>query len=401
MTTTTQAKQHLTGAEVFWLALRTGLLTVATLGIYRFWAKTRIRQMFWAGTELDGDRFEYTGTGLEKFKGFLIAVVFLAVYLGLLQMVLLFLGISVLREPQSGAEALAQVGGFYLIFLAILPFILFASYRARRYRMSRTRWRGIRFGMDSAAWGYVWRALGHGLLTVLTLGLLWPRMTWHLEKYLTDRTYFGTARLVQGGRWPDLYGAMRHLLIGLGILFVGTIVGVAAGQVGLAVLAGVIGTFWAAVGLVHYRVQSFAYLTRHKQLDGQVTFDARPRTESVIYAYIVGGLLAGLVTALLVAIFAAVVAAMVGVYFDLGAPDFGLRTPGVAEVAVAALGYLGSLAIGAAVVMALITRPVIAHYTATLAVRDTGALAAIRQRAFDAGADAEGFADALDVGGAL
>lgn len=177
MITTATAKNHLTGTEVFWLALKTGLLTVVTLGIYRFWAKTRMRQLFWAGTELDGDRFEYTGTGLEKFKGFLIAVVFLAVYLGLSQMLLLFLGLNVLREPQSGMEMAAQVVGFYLICFALLPFILFATYWAQRYRMSRTRWRGIRFGMDSAAWGYVWRALGHGLLTLLTLGLLLPRMT--------------------------------------------------------------------------------------------------------------------------------------------------------------------------------------------------------------------------------
>ncbi len=398
MATSVAAKQHLSGAEVFWLALQTGLLTVATLGIYRFWAKTRLRQLFWSGTELDGDRFEYTGTGLEKFKGFLIAVVFLAIYLGLLQMGLLFLGLSVLREPETEAEALAQVGGFYFIFLAILPFILFASYRARRYRMSRTRWRGIRFGMDSNAWGYVWRALGHGLLAVLSLGLLLPRMTFHLEKYMTDRTYFGTARFEQGGRWTDLYGPMRHLLFGLAVLIGGIVAGAVLSLPALAVLSGVVGTIWVAVGAAHYGVQSFAYLTEHKVLDGQVMFYSTPRTGFVIYTYVIGGIVAGIVTGVLVGVLAAIAAAMIGAFTGF---DIANLRPGFGSIAVLGLGYLASLAVAAAVAMAMITRPILAHYTDTLTVRNTAALAAIRQRAYDAGADAEGFADALDVGGAL
>lgn len=397
MTDMVRAKHHLTGNAVFWLALKTGLVTVVTLGIYRFWAKTKIRQMFWSGTELDGDRFEYTGTGLEKFKGFLIAVVFLAIYLGLLQMGLLFLGLSVLREPQSDAEALAQIGGFYLIFLAILPFILFASYRARRYRMSRTRWRGIRFGMDSAAWGYVWRALGHGALTLLTLGLLLPRMTFHLEKYMTDRTHFGTARFEQQGRWQELYPAMTHLMIGLAILITGVLTGVLADAPGFAVLAGFVGYVWAMIGTIHYGVQSFGYLTRNKALDGQVTFDATPRTGFVIYTYVVGGVLTALITGVLLAILAAIGAGIVGALSGFE----GGRLPGFGGIALLGLGYLASLALGAAVALALITRPIIAHYTATLAVGNVAALQVIRQRAYDAGADAEGFADALDVGGAL
>ena len=43
-----------------------------------------------------GDAFEYTGTGLEKFLGFLIALVILAFYLGILQVVLTFVGFNLL-----------------------------------------------------------------------------------------------------------------------------------------------------------------------------------------------------------------------------------------------------------------------------------------------------------------
>ena len=63
-----------TRGELFPLAVTVALLTLVTLGIYRFWGKTRIRKYIWSSTVGDGDAFEYTGTGLEKFLGFLVAV---------------------------------------------------------------------------------------------------------------------------------------------------------------------------------------------------------------------------------------------------------------------------------------------------------------------------------------
>ena len=100
------------GKALFFLALRTGLLTFFTLGIYRFWAKTRIRRFIWSSTRLDGSRFEYTGTGLEKFLGFLMAVVILAVYLGLIQILLFWFGMTIFATRASPEQALAQSIGF-------------------------------------------------------------------------------------------------------------------------------------------------------------------------------------------------------------------------------------------------------------------------------------------------
>ena len=72
-------------SKLFWLAFWTGFLTVLTLGIYRFWARTRLRRYIWSAIDVGGDSFEYTGTGLEKFLGFLIGLVVFTVYLGLLK----------------------------------------------------------------------------------------------------------------------------------------------------------------------------------------------------------------------------------------------------------------------------------------------------------------------------
>jgi uncharacterized membrane protein YjgN (DUF898 family) len=72
--------------EIYLLNL---VLTVITIGIFRFWAKTRIRRYVWSHVSFQGDRLEYTGTGGELFKGFLIVLGFIVLY-GILQSVLQF-----------------------------------------------------------------------------------------------------------------------------------------------------------------------------------------------------------------------------------------------------------------------------------------------------------------------
>ena len=51
--------------------------------------------------------------------------------------------------------------------------------------------------------------------------------------------------------------------------------------------------------------------------------------------------------------------------------------------------------------MIWIVQPIIAHFVESVSVLNSGALASIRQRAADGGADAEGIADALDIGAAI
>jgi len=105
--------------------------------------------------------------------------------------------------------------GYSARFLWVIPVWFYAQYRARRYVLGRTRWRGVRFGLEKGAWGYAWRALVHWIITICTAGLLWPRMTFWLEKYKTDRTFFGSAKLVQGGRWQMLIPAAMPFVVGV------------------------------------------------------------------------------------------------------------------------------------------------------------------------------------------
>jgi hypothetical protein len=55
---------------LFWLALKTGFLTVITLGIYRFWMKTRLRRWYWSAIRPGGHPMEYVGDPIEKLLGF-------------------------------------------------------------------------------------------------------------------------------------------------------------------------------------------------------------------------------------------------------------------------------------------------------------------------------------------
>ncbi|MCA0270846.1 MAG: DUF898 domain-containing protein [Proteobacteria bacterium] len=389
---------------LFRLAIVNGFLTILTLGIYRFWAKTRVRKFIWSSVDLGGDRPEYTGTGLEKFLGFLVAVVVLAVYLGLIQILLFYFGLHFVFEPQTEAEIVMQGAVFYISLFAVLPLILFARYRSRRYLMARTRFLGIRFGMEKNAWGYVWRALAHGALTVATLGILLPRQTFWLEKYKTDRTWYGDQPFVQGGKWTGLYRAMRHLFIGAAILFAAApaiaIVMTMQGKSGesaatVAVPVALVGGLWAVFGYLYYRVHSFRYLTAHKSLVGDMAFRAEPRTGRIIGIYLIGALLVGAIVAVAFAFAFGVAGATIASAGSSGA------APGILGVVVIALVYLGILTLAGALILVFIVQPVFAHIVGTLTIFNPGALAEVRQRAYDAGADAEGFADALDVGGAI
>lgn len=385
------------GGGLFKLALWTTFLTVITVGIYRFWAKTRIRQYVWSSAGLQGDRFEYTGTGLEKFLGFLVAIVFLAVYLGTIQMILFFFGLQVFVEPQTQAEALTQVTAIYISFFALVPFIFFAQYRARRYKFARTRWRGIRFGMDSAAWGYAFRAIGHTILTAVTLGILLPRQTFYLEKYMTDRSHFGDSRLHQHGKWTALYPAMKHLFIGAGILIAGIVVGVLLNQAPIMIIGLAVGYLWFIIGAVSYRVGSFSYLMRNKSLGDEIGFDAAPRTSKIVGIVIVGIL----VVAAVVTVASVLIGSILYAAINSAGSFTGGATLGLGPILLVAVVYLGTILILAPLSLVLITQPILAHFIINTAVKNPDALASVSQRETDQGADAEGFADALDVGGAI
>jgi len=160
------------------LVTRGASLELITAGFYRFWLATDMRRHLWSNTVVDGDAAEYTGRARELLIGFLIAMAILAP----IYVIYFVIGIEAER-----AQAFAGIP----IFLFFYVFGQFAIYRARRYRLTRTVWRGVRFWMDGSGWAYALRATLWGVLVALTLGLAWPWREAALERYKMRHTYYG------------------------------------------------------------------------------------------------------------------------------------------------------------------------------------------------------------------
>lgn len=163
------------------LLSRGALLLALTLGIYRFWLATDIRRFLWVNTEVAGDSLEYTGTAFELLIGFLIAMAVL---------VPLYVALFVL------ALNLGVIGQFIgVLAFPVLAFLgHFAVYRARRYRLTRTVYRGIRFHQDGSAVRYAICALFWWTLVGLSLGLAYPFAQASLERFKMKNTYYGNLR---------------------------------------------------------------------------------------------------------------------------------------------------------------------------------------------------------------
>src|SRR5258705_6494773 len=155
--------------EFFDLAKRGAALELVTLGFYRFWLLTDIRRHLWSNTVVDGDAAEYTGRGKELLIGFLVALAILVpIYLG-------YFLIGLEAEHYQAFASIPLIAFFYL-------FGQFATYRARRYRLTRTVWRGVRFWMTGSGWLYALQASVWGLRMILTLGLILPWRAAALER---------------------------------------------------------------------------------------------------------------------------------------------------------------------------------------------------------------------------
>ncbi len=163
----------------YWrLLIRGAVLLMVTLGLYRFWLATDIRRFLWANTEIAGESLEYTGTAIELLVGFLIAIALLVPLYAAFFFAALDLGLL---------GKLSGVLGFVL--LALLG--QFAVYRARRYRLTRTVYRGVRFHQTGSAWRYAVCALFWWGMIAVTMGLAYPWAQASLERFKMRHTYYG------------------------------------------------------------------------------------------------------------------------------------------------------------------------------------------------------------------
>lgn len=183
------------GGRVAAIALTNGLLNIPTFGFYRFWGKTRLRRYIWSRLFFLGEPLEYSGAAKELLFGFLIA---------------LFVLLPLFLAPQAigliKMDLHYQVGVSVAQVLILVYLVNFAIFRARRYRLSRTQWRGIRAGQSGAGRVYAAKALAWGFLMLATLGLTYPVYRTRLQSYVTENTWFGDRRFEFEGRAGAMFG---------------------------------------------------------------------------------------------------------------------------------------------------------------------------------------------------
>ncbi|MEO6359735.1 MAG: YjgN family protein [Sphingomicrobium sp.] len=209
------------------IAITNALLIIVTLGIYRFWAAARQRRYLWSHTELIDDRLEWTGTGKEMFIGFLIVVAILLPFFLFIQFLF---PAMVARGNEAAAGVIMAVFYIGLIYLGGL-----ARFRALRYRLSRTRWHGIRGGSNDPGWKYGGEYLGRTLLTALTMFIIFPWAATRLWNGRWNAMSFGPlqfrADLTADGlkrRWAAVY------LVPFAALLVAAVIGAVVGVIAMA-----------------------------------------------------------------------------------------------------------------------------------------------------------------------
>lgn len=169
------------------------LLKIVTLGVYSFWGKVRIRRYVIGSLSFLNDRLEYTGTGRELFRGFLMALPI----------------IFVLYAPFIIWNA-EQYPAVQLMFLPILFLVYVASFTSLRYKLSRITWRGVRGHLTGSALEYGVLRMLLLLLNIITLGLAIPYSDILVRKYLVEHAHFGSAKATFNGTASKLFGI--HIL---------------------------------------------------------------------------------------------------------------------------------------------------------------------------------------------
>jgi hypothetical protein len=197
------------GTALFGIHVINALLILATAGIYFFWAKVRVRSYLWSESEFEGDRFAYHGTGRELITGFAKAVLFF------------FLPITLLNTAPEMLKAspLVVVAARLAVSILAAVFIPIAMVGARRYRLSRISWRGIRFSLRASTREFIGIWVRGWMLTSLTLGLYYPFFVTSQQRFLTGHMWFGSQRFTFDGRGRDLVAAW----LGTIVLFVPTL----------------------------------------------------------------------------------------------------------------------------------------------------------------------------------
>jgi uncharacterized membrane protein YjgN (DUF898 family) len=188
-------------ADLYGIYLRHLLLMLLTFGWSRFWGRTRLRRYLWNHFAIFGDRFEYRGRGRELLFGFLVVLAVLGLWAAIVWSIWHF-GLN-----ERLLHGMSVVDVFFLSLALIgFPLSFVGHYSGLRYKLSRTRWRAIRCGMEGSAWRYGAIATFLNFANALCGRLLTPVVSVNLARPRIANARLGTQGFEFAGSAGDIYG---------------------------------------------------------------------------------------------------------------------------------------------------------------------------------------------------
>jgi uncharacterized membrane protein YjgN (DUF898 family) len=185
------------GVEYFKIWIVNILLSIVTLGVYSAWAKVRNKQYFYGNTYLDDVSFAYTANPVKILIGRAIALVFLLIY-------------SVAGELSIIAGAVMGI-----LFVVLLPWVICKSLR---FNARYSSYRNVPFVFTGQVWQAAMAFLLLPIVSVFTLGVLYPYAYYKQKQFIYAQHGYGTAEFSFSAKVGSYYGVFL-LTIGAYILF--------------------------------------------------------------------------------------------------------------------------------------------------------------------------------------
>ena len=195
-----------TAGEYFSLWFTTGFMTSFSAGFYGPWAKVRMNAYIYNNTYVKGHAFGYHATGGALLKGRIFAVL----------ITLFSAGLYVYYPPSA----------FVLVplYFLVTPWLM---NKALKFRANNVSWRNIRMHWNGTYWGTMLLLYIGPLISIISLGLLYPVMTRIYYNYIADNHSMGTTSFDADLEFSACFGAFFIALLSAALAG-GAILGLAA-----------------------------------------------------------------------------------------------------------------------------------------------------------------------------
>jgi uncharacterized membrane protein YjgN (DUF898 family) len=161
------------GSEYFRIWIVNLLLSIVTLGIYSAWAKVRKNRYFYRNMRVAGSSLDYHGNPIAILKGRIIAFV-------------LLMGLKF--SPNIHIALYFIILG---VVLGVLPWLITRSFA---FRLHNTSWRGIRFRFLGTTGAAAKILYVYGMLIPISAGLCYPLFYQKIRAFIYNNSAFGQTR---------------------------------------------------------------------------------------------------------------------------------------------------------------------------------------------------------------